>query len=145
MLNEIMIGIAQKLNQVFGGGYKTHINKVQQGLKEPCFLIVNLTGDQVQEIGNLYNWDQSFDIHYFPQSNKRITSEINSVIDALRMELEYITVDGDLVRGTKMKHEVVNDVLHFFVSYNMRVRKVVEPDPAMETITINEEVKVSGE
>jgi protein involved in ribonucleotide reduction len=145
MLNETIIGISQKLNQVFGDDYKIHIDEIEQGLKEPCFLIVNLTGDQELEIGNLYNRDQSFDIHYFPKNKKKISREVNSVVDTLNMELEYITVAGNLVRGTEMKHEVVDGVLHFFVNYDIRVRKAIESDPFLETITINEEVKVSGE
>jgi hypothetical protein len=144
MLNETTIGIAQKLNQVFGDGYEIHIDEIGQGLKEPCFLIVNLKGGQEQEIGTLYNRDQSFDIHYFPKDKKKITREVNDIADTLNMELEYITVGGNLVRGTEMKHETVNGVLHFFVNYDIRVRKVVEPDEFMGTIKINEGVKMSG-
>jgi protein involved in ribonucleotide reduction len=145
MLNEIMIGIAQKLNQVFGDDYHIHIDEIEQGLKEPCFLIVNLKGAQEQEIGTLYNRDQSFDIHYFPKNKKKIIREVNSVVDTLNMELEYITVVGNLVRGTEMKHEVVDGVLHFFVNYNIRIRKVVEPDPFMGIVQFNGGVKISDD
>jgi hypothetical protein len=144
MFNETMIGISQKLNQVFGDDYKIHLDEIEQGLKEPCFLIVNLKGGQEQEIGTLYTRDQSFDIHYFPQG-KKITREVNDVADTLKMELEYITVDDNPVRGTGMKHEVVDGVLHFFVNYDIRIRKAIEPDPFMETLTTIEGVKSSGD
>ena len=143
MLNETIDGIAQKLNQVFGDGYEIYIDEVKQGLKEPCFLIVCVTGGQEQVIGALYKRQQAFDLHYFPKE-KQITREINSVADTLNMELEYITVDGNLIRGTKMKHETIDGVLHFFVNYDMRVRKVVDPDPFMEDLTIIERVKTDG-
>jgi hypothetical protein len=143
MLNETIDGIAQKLNKVFGDGYEIYIDEVKQGLKEPCFLIVCITGNQQQKLGTLYNREQSFDLHYFPKT-KQITREVNSVIAVLNMELEYITVDGNLVRGTKMRHEVIGGVLHFFVNYDMRIRKVVEPDPLMEDLTIIERVKTDG-
>jgi hypothetical protein len=145
MLNEIMIGIAQKLNQVFGDDYKIHSNEIEQGLKEHCFLIVHLKGSQEQEIGTLYNREQSFDIHYFPEAKKKISTEVNDVADTLKMELEYITVDDNPVRGTGMKHEVVDGVLHFFVNYDIRIRKAIEPDPFMETLTTIEGVKSSGD
>jgi hypothetical protein len=143
MLNETIDGIAQKLNQVFGDRYEIYIDEVKQGLKEPCFLIVCITGNQQQKLGTLYNREQSFDLHYFPQA-KQITREVNSVIAALNMELEYIEIEGGLLRGTKMKHEVIEGVLHFFVNYDIRIRKVVEPDPLMEDLEIIERVKTNG-
>ena len=143
MLNKTITGIAQKLNQVFGDGYEIHIDEVKQGLKEPCFLIVCVTGSQQQEIGTLYEREQAFDLHYFPKA-KNYTTEVNSVVDALNMELEYITVDGNLIRGTKMKHQVTDSVLHFFVNFDIRIRKVVEPDPFMEGLEIIEGVKTIG-
>jgi len=144
MLNETVNGIAQKLSDMFGDEYEIHIDAVEQGLKEPCFLIVCLTGNQQQEIGTLYERKQAFDIHYFPKANK-ITREVNSVISLLNMELEYINVNSNLVRGTKMKHEVINGVLHFFVNYDVRIRKVIEPDPLMEDLILNGRVKMSGD
>jgi len=143
MLNETIDGIAQKLNQVFGDEYVIHIDEVKQGLKEPCFLIVCVAGGQEQEIGTLYNREQAFDLHYFPKA-KQITREINSVIAVLNMELEYIELASGLLRGTKMKHETIDGVLHFFVNYDMRVRKVVELDPFMEDLEIIERVKTNG-
>ena len=54
--------------------------------------------------------------------------------------LEYITVTGDLVRGIKMKYEVVDGVLNFFVNYDLFVYKVAASD-AMEEISENVTVK----
>lgn len=142
MLNETITGLAQKLDQLFG--YEIYTDEVEQGLNEPCFFIVCLTGRQEQEIGTLYEREQAFDIHYFPQAHKP-TREINDVADTLHMELEYITVDGNLVRGSKMRHEVIDGVLHFFVNYDIRIRKVVEPGPYMEDLEINERVKPNGD
>lgn len=143
MLNKVIDGIAQKLNQVFGDGYEIYIDEVKQGLKEPCFLIVCLTGRQEQEIGVAYNRELPFDIHYFPQT-KNITREVNSVADTLNIGLEYIQIEDGLLRGTDLKHEVIDAVLHFFVNYDLRIRKVVEPDTLMEDLEIIEEVKTYG-
>lgn len=144
MLNETINGIAQKLNQIFGDEYRIHIDTVKQGLKEPCFLIVVLEGNQEQVIGNLYSRKQSFDIHYFPQSKNGIIREVNEVLNKLLIELEYIEVNADLVRGTNINFDVVDEILHFFVNYDVRIRKVVEPDPLMEDLTIIERVKTDG-
>lgn len=143
MLNETMTGIARKLNATFGNGYEIYIDEVKQGLKEPCFLLICLTGRQQQEIGPTYNREQAFDLHYFPKA-KNYTAEVNGVVDALNMELEYITVDGALIRGSKMKHQVIDGVLHFLVNYDLRIRKVIDPDPVMEDLEIIERVKAIG-
>ena len=49
--------------------------------------------------------------------------------------------NGDLIRGTEMHYEKVDDVLHFFVKYNMFVYKQVEKADPMETLTVNNNVK----
>ncbi len=141
MLDQIINGIAQKLNQVFGDETEIYIDEVEQDLKEPCFLILCIDGGQEQGVGPLYFREQAFDIHYFPQSKKQSTREINSVLGLLYEELEYIEVSGNLVRGTEMKHEVIDGVLHFFVHYDIWLRKVIEPDPAMEEIEVNGGIK----
>lgn len=46
--------------------------------------------------------------------------------------LEYITlVNGDLLRGTNMHFENVDDVLHFFANYNVHL---IQPDEKAETM-----------
>ena len=45
-----------------------------------------------------------------------------------------------MVRGTKMKYEVVDGVLNFFVNYDLFVYKVAASD-AMEEISENVTVK----
>ena len=51
--------------------------------------------------------------------------------------LEYITLlNGDLVRGTNMHYEVIDGVLHFFVTYGLYVTKkdILEEDLMGELI-----------
>ena len=126
MLNEIMNAISQKIRSVFGSEYKIYFDEIAQGFKEPCFFISLLQANQKQIIGNRYFREHFFDIHYYPKSTAGITREVNEVTDKLLMALEYISIGGDLIRGTKMKHEVHDDVLHFFVNDDVFVKKVIE-------------------
>lgn len=139
MLNKIIDAISIKLNQVFGDTVEIYTDQVKQGFEEPCFFIALLNSSQEQIIGARYHRESLFDIHYFPAGDNR---EINDVADMLLEEMEYLDVAGDLVRGTGMHHEVVDGVLHFFVSYNLIVRKdaaaVFEP---MESVAIDTTVK----
>jgi len=141
MVNDLIDGISIKLNQVFGDGKRIYSESVKQGLQEPCFFIAVLNPLQTQVIGNRYFRQQPFDIHYFPavQDNN---NELQEMASDLFIALEYITLaNGDLVRGKEMRYEVVDGVLHFFVDYNMYVRKIEVPADDMETLTVNNDVK----
>jgi len=135
MLNKIIDAIAIKLNQEFGDSYEIYKESVKQGLKEPCFFIVLLTANQKQVIGKRYFREQPFDIHYFP-STRDTKTEMLGVADRLNDALEYIIKDDDSFHGTKMNHEIVNDVLHFFVNYNFHVYKEIDVVDPMETLTV---------
>lgn len=141
MINKIIDGISIKLNQVFGDGYSIYSEGVEQGLTEPCFFIAFLNFGQTHRRGNRYFREHFFDIHYFPLSEEEKNNEINEVSEQLTSELEYIQVDGDLIRGTDINHETVNGVLHFFVNYNLHVYKVGDVIDRMETLEIDNGVK----
>lgn len=142
MVNNLIDGISVKLNQVLGDDYRIYSENVNQGLKEPCFFIAVLNPTQSQVMGLRYFKEHPFDIHYFPASKDGGNQEIQEVASKLFDALEYITLlNGDLVRGTEMHYEKVNDVLHFFVKYNMFVHKQVEVADEMETLTVNNNVK----
>ena len=131
MLNDIMTAISQKIRLVFGNEYKIYYDEITQGFKEPCFFIALLQANQKQIIGNRYFREHFFDIHYYPKSTVGITREVNEVVDKLLMVLEYISMDGNLIRGTKMKYEVHDQVLHFFINYDVFIKKELEEVPFM--------------
>ena len=140
MLNDIIIGISQALDAKFPGS-DIHVDEIQQDLNPPCFLIVSLMNTEVQKLGDRYWREHSFDIHYFPQNIVKPFREAATVGGALQTVLEYITVNGALVRGTERRYELVDGVLHFFVNYNVFVRKIKDPADYMETLEHSQLVK----
>ena len=64
----------------------------------------------------------SVDVKCFSRSEAK-NFEINEIAEMLLEELEYIEIDGDLVRGTNMNFEIIDNVLHFFVDYNYFTKK----------------------
>lgn len=148
MLNKIITGISQKLDEEFNTEenqeYTIYTEDVEQGLDEPCFFIFSLKPSSKQLVGNRYERKYPFDIHYFPKDEDNINNEINEVTERLFTALEYITIDG-LVRGTNMNAEIVDNVLHFFINFNMIVRKEIEKDPYMEELELMEEVKINDQ
>lgn len=141
MINKIIDGISIKLNQVFGDGVRIYSEDVKQGLNEPCFFIAVLNPSQVNLIGKRSFRQHPFDIHYFPavqDNNNELQSKASDLYEAL----ESITlIDGDMVRGSKMNHEVIDGVLHFFVNFDMFVNKVVVPEDDMEVLDHETNVK----
>lgn len=144
MLNKIITGISQKLDEEFNTeenqDYTIYTENVEQGLEEPCFFIFSLKPSNRQLVGNRYERKYPFDIHYFPKDEDNYNNEINEVTERLFTALEYITVDNNLVRGTNMNAEIVDNVLHFFIDFNMIVRKEVEHIETMGSLTIKQKL-----
>lgn len=122
MTNSIIEAISIALNAEFDGKCKAHMEEIKQGLKPPCFFIVSLSPTNELFLGKRYFKSNPFCIQYFPESAKK-QRECNAVAERMNWCLEYITVDGDKCRGTKMHHEVVDGVLNFFVNYDFFVYK----------------------
>jgi len=132
MINKIIDGISEAIYQEFGAGYAIYTESVEQGLKEPCFSILCLNPTSGRFLGKRYLRTNQFMIQYFPFA-KDSRSECHAVTERLFCSLELITVDGDLVRGTGMGGEVVDDVLNFQVNFDLFVYKVRTEEATMET------------
>ena len=118
---------------------------VEQGLEEPCFFIFSLKPSSKQLVGNRYERKYPFDIHFFPDTElvdgiSTINNQLNEVTERLFTALEYITVDNSLVRGTSINAEIVDNVLHFFINFNMIVKKETEPIDTMGSLTIKQKL-----
>ena len=140
MENKIITGISQKLFETFGSDYTIYTENVEQYLNPPCFCIELLQSSLRQIVSNHYRLENLFDIHFFTNVNEP-KNDFRRVADILYDALEYISVDNDLVRGLAMHYEIVDDVLHFFVSYNLILIKTLEPEEKMETLKTRGEIK----
>ena len=76
-----------------------------------------------------------FCVYYFPKFKDDPRSECFDIQERLMDVLELIEVDGDLVRGTEMKGEIKDEMLYFFVDYNMFTRKEKEVKAEMKEIS----------
>lgn len=140
MINSIIELIGVSLNAEFGDEYIIYTESIEQGLSEPCFFLFCINPTSRVFLKNRYFRENQFCIQYFPADKDRAKEECNAVAERLFLCLEYITVTGDLVRGTKMKYEIIDGVLNFFVNYDLFVYKVVTPD-VMEEISENVTMK----
>lgn len=140
MINSIIDAISIALNSAFGEGYEIYTESVEQGLKEPCFSIFCLNPTNRLFRGERYFRQNMFCIQYFPSTDEK-GAECNDVSESLFDCLEYISVEGNLTRGTKMHGELVDWVLNFFINYDMFVYKVKETTPMGELQKTNTGVK----
>ena len=105
-LKSIIDGISKKLNLRFGDKYTIYPESVKQGLERPCFFIQLLNPTNMPERGEIYQRDNLFCIHFFPESVNEPNDECYQMLETLYSTLEYIEVDGGLVRGIRMNGRI---------------------------------------
>ena len=132
--------ISLKLTEEFGTEVAVYKEPVEQGESTPCFFVYLQTSNQKKMLGKRYFLEQKFAIHYHPCTTNK-NSEIFDTIESLSIALEYMTLEGDLIRGTKMNYEVVDNILHFLVNYNFYVYRELETIDVMESMAVKTGVK----
>jgi len=115
VINHTIAGISNALYEAFG--YENFKDEILQDLTPPCFYISCMEQKTKKYIGTRSLRKNQFVIQYFPHSDDR-KGECYDVGEKMLECLEVIPVDGFLLRGTEMKFEIVDGVLHFFVDYN---------------------------
>lgn len=136
MINALIKGISKALDAEFGDDYEIHMEEIKQGLKGSCFFIQCINPANDLFLGRRYFRTNQFCIQYFPKSNKK-ESECNSVLVRMFECLEYITVEGDLMRGNAMHGEVVDGVLNFFINFDCFVYKLPSDETPMGDMKSN--------
>ena len=141
MIDQIIKAISLALNGAFGDGYKIYTEGTEQDMENPCFFIICKTPRLRLYLGRRYFRSNIFCIQYIP-STEDIRAECNEVTERLFECLEYIRVDGRLIRGTKMEPEVKDGILYFFLNYDFFVYREKKTE-LMENLS--EKVRVKGQ
>ncbi|WP_039944490.1 phage tail terminator family protein [Thermicanus aegyptius] len=113
--------------------------EIKQGLTLPCFFVKLLEPEHTQELGRRFIRYHPFDVHYF--APERRNEDMYAMAERLTETLQWIAVAGRLVRGTGMRFEIVDEVLHFFVEYNFHVWAPKPVDPVMKALDVKEGIK----
>ena len=141
MINSIIEEISRTIREEFGSRYTNYMEEVKQDLKEPCFFIQCLNPTEKLFFGKRYFRHNQFCIQYFPEDKQHEKQECYAVAERLFSCLEYLDAGGDLVMGTKMKYEVTDGILHFFVNYDLFVYRAAESVPVMEEVSSETRLK----
>lgn len=141
MIDKIIDGMCEAIHDEFNDDIEIYTEIISQGLDKGAFSIKCVNPTNEQFLGERYFKTNKFNVCYFPKSDEP-NKEINEVIGKLFNCLEMITVDDDLLRGTKMEAETSDGVLIFLVNYDLFVRvRDEEMEDNMETINIGTDVK----
>lgn len=128
-------GIADKLTAAYPD-VPVSVESIQQGFTEPCFFISMIAVNTELDMNNRYRRNYLMNIKYFPSVSQNSNQEIEAVEESLYQILEYIEVDGDLVRGFDMSAEKADGVLVFVIRYPIRTYMPKEK-PIMKELSIN--------
>ncbi|MFA5638825.1 MAG: DUF6838 family protein [Anaerovoracaceae bacterium] len=126
--------------------------KVIQGMKKPCFFIWVIDVSQKKLMCNNYTRDYQMNIRYHPEEKDSKTYEtLSDIGNKLLDKLTLIDVpiflgrydsDGEPiedkkpVRGIQMSFEIKEDVLQFYVTYNIKAKQWIDKVPEMESLEI---------
>lgn len=131
-VNSIRSGVILALSNLFPN-MDVYGEEIKQGFEAPCFFVKLLTMGQDQELNRRYRRSHAFDIHFFPGGSD-YNREAHEMAEKLYDKLRQVNIDDALYRGTGMSHEIVDNVLHFFVDYNFLVYVEKQPEIKMQTL-----------
>lgn len=141
MINSIIETISRAIKDEFGNRYTNYMEAVKQDLKKPCFFILCINPTKKLLRGKRYLRTNQFCIQYFPESENNKRRECNETAEKLLSCLEWLTISGKPVMGTKKEYEIVDDVLHFFVNYDVLVDESQSNLPEMGELERKLDVK----
>lgn len=128
MVNDIITGIARKINSDFGDSYKIYDRKIEQGLDKPCFFVKLVNASNRPFLRKRKRRDFNFDVHYFPQDESDNEEMMDVGIRLLEL-IEYITLPtGEIMRGHDMSFQIIDGVLHMFITYSAMLNDLSKAD-----------------
>ena len=141
MVNKILDSISIGLHKLFGDDYHYYIEDVQQNLQRPAFTIDVLIPIERSYSPTSYFRTMPIVIHYFssnPMDNKK---ECYAIAEQIFESVEYITLDGRLLRGKDISWSIVDNVLQFFITYEFYTEVVGDPTYMEDLNDLNLDIK----
>ncbi|CAH0122430.1 hypothetical protein PAE9249_04980 [Paenibacillus sp. CECT 9249] len=122
-VNDMRIGVVSALERLFPD-VPVNSEGSGQGTRGPCLHVELASVSQVRIFGRRYKRTHSFVIRYIPgESTQASNDEFHGKGERLCEGLELIEAGGGLCRGSDMKYEIAEGVLHFSVNYGFHVMR----------------------
>lgn len=135
--------IRSMISSAIGEAYPNVIIYKEQAskIKRPAFYIGEIKTSQTKSIGNRYYREHQMVVRYFPtEDNLTDYEDLSDIADKLYACLEYLKYDGWRGRGIQMNHRIEDNVLQFFVTVQLALRRPTN-DPKMEHIQTDTKLK----
>ncbi|MCM3273662.1 phage tail terminator family protein [Paenibacillus elgii] len=140
-MEQIVNGITKRLADLFPA-MNIYTERIEQGFVEPAFFVLQVDSSQQRGVNRRYIRSAMYDIHFFPdRQGTELKRECERVRDDLYEKMEYIKWDGTTYRGTGMRAEIVDDVLHFFLSFEVHLMRPKVAGPTMQHLEQEEYVR----
>ncbi|MBB6733189.1 phage tail terminator family protein [Cohnella zeiphila] len=94
---------------------------------------------QTRMTGRRYVRSYKFDVQYFP-STAEPYGESHAVADKLYEALELIPIGSGKMRGARMRHVIIEGILHFFFTIEVEMFKQIAPSPLMASADMEETI-----
>ena len=121
MIEEIVRGISRGLSEHFKDHeivYTIYDERVEQGLKVPCFFVLCKSYSDELYRGKRYRRKAEMSIEYVADDKREsINKDMNSVIEVLYDITEVIEAEGNELRGIERKVEKNEKGFVFSVNY----------------------------
>lgn len=130
--NDIIEGASMAIARAVPGAEIT-MEDMAQELPEPGFSIAAVQTGRRRLVGRRYSNTVTLDVRYFPGPGNDQNREMHGVAETLYTALEMITTtDGEKVLGSSMNHEIVDNVLHFMVTFTSHLLRDELSGPLLE-------------
>ncbi|MDR6883791.1 DUF6838 family protein [Bacillus sp. 3255] len=132
----ILKGIVSRLNEI-DSTVPIYTEQIKQGFSQPAFFVLQINSSEDKGLNRRSVRSLLFDIHYFPSRDSLTQkADCRQVAEQLYEPFRYIETVGGVVRSFNARHEVIEDVLHFFISMNV---PLFIPKPEVQKIQKIEE------
>lgn len=136
------IGIVESLTVALSKGLENIFDKprvyqdmLPMGYKSPCFFITHIDTQVDKRLFNRYRAVVNYDITYHPEERKFHSKEFSEVVEKMTYGLELVQLeDGSYVRGSNIRYEVQDSVLHFFITFDFFVIRAKERGTKMQVL-----------
>ncbi|MFC3787901.1 DUF6838 family protein [Paenibacillus sp. GCM10012307] len=106
----------------------------------PCLILSLWSAAQDRETGHRYKRGHTFDILYVKGQGESGEAQLE-VYELLFNQLTQITVDGSLLKGSKLRCETVTGALHFRVDYDFHIMVERQQGPVMQHLKAEVELR----
>lgn len=122
-----------------------NLEPIEQGFEKPSFFILPIHETEEILIGDRAKRTVTFDVHYFTGEINEPKADLLNVANKLYPVLKKLGKEDNeenyFLNGFNLHHEIVDGVLHFFVTYKYIV---IYNDDVSDNMQVLERVKING-